>query len=70
MSKHESNRLYNRHQSEYNSYRAAGAGSQLADKVGIRHIVNVCHQHADSRWNPQGNHKPGDWRLCHFKILF
>ena len=49
MPKHKSESLNNCHQSKHYADRSRSTCPELPDKIGVRHIINICDQHADCR---------------------
>ena len=70
MSEHESEGVDDGHQRKYHAGRAADAGSELADKKGVCHVVDAGHQHADCGGKPQPQNQLVNRCFCHFVILF
>ena len=70
MSEHESEGVDDGHQRKYHAGRAADAGSKLADKKGVCHVVDAGHQHADGGGKPQTQNQLVNRCFCHFVILF
>ena len=57
VAEHEAHGLQNSHQAEHYAHGAAGAGAELADKVGVRHVVYVRHQHTHRCGHAQRQHQ-------------
>ena len=69
LAEHKSDSLYDGHKTEDDTDRPAGAGTQLADKCGVSHVINAGDQHADNGRNRQGHDQFMNRGLCHFFIL-
>lgn len=65
----EAHRLDHRHDAEDDAHCPRGAGAQLADKIGVGHVVDGGDQHADHGGRGEGEHQPRDGGGGHLLIL-
>ena len=65
MAEGEAQRLNNSHYGKYDAHSAGGAGTQLPNEKGIRHIIKSSDQHTDDRGNGQAGDQAGNGLVGH-----
>jgi hypothetical protein len=53
LTKQKTNHLYNRLKREGNTHGGNGAGSQVTDKISVRHVIQSGHHHIQNAGNRQ-----------------
>ena len=69
VAEHKAEGLENRHQAEDDADGAGGALAQLADKVGVGHIIDAGNQHTGNGGNTQPQDQLGDRSFGHLLIF-